>query len=151
MLIFVVFLVLDLMVNPQINGLYFIQFASRVICGLVMVYFLIHEVKQIKRTRIQEYKKNYWNWFDVLLMVIYLTYVPFAYMQDSMIYIIKAIQCIIVLLTFIKITFFLRIFDEFSFLVQMMSSVFIDLRYFLMFFALFITTFGVFLSILIDD
>lgn len=84
-------------------------------------------------------------------MVIYLTYVPFAYMQESTIYIIKAIQCIIVLLTFIKITFFLRIFDEFSFLVQMMSSVFIDLRYFLMFFALFITTFGVFLSILIDD
>ena len=55
-----------------------------------------------------------------------------------------------VLLAFIKVTFFLRIFDGFSFLVQMISSVFDDLKYFLMFFSLFMTTFAVMISILIN-
>lgn len=45
----------------------------------------------------------------------------------------------------------MRIFEEFSFLVQMLSSVFKDLKYFLMFFSIFITTFAVFLSIVLDE
>lgn len=57
----------------------------------------------------------------------------------------------IVLLTFIKVAFFIRVFDGFSFLVQMISSVFYDLRYFLLSFALFISTFTVFLSILLRN
>ena len=60
-------------------------------------------------------------------------------------------QCIIVLLTFIKVTFYMRIFEEFSFLVQMLTSVFKDLRFFLLFFSMFITTFAVLLSIVLDD
>ena len=55
-----------------------------------------------------------------------------------------------VLLSFIKMTFFLRIFDGFSFLVQMMSSVFVDLKQFLLFFAIFIAALAFSLSILID-
>jgi len=51
--------------------------------------------------------------------------------------------------TFIKMMFYLRIYDEFSFLVHMMSSVFKDLKSFMLFFALFISTFAVFLSIVI--
>ena len=60
-------------------------------------------------------------------------------------------QCIIVLLAFIKVTFYMRIFEEFSFLVQMLTSVFKDLRFFLLFFSMFITTFAVLLSIVLDD
>ena len=54
------------------------------------------------------------------------------------------------LFTFVKVIFYMRIFDEFSFLVVMLIQVFIDLRFFLMFFAMFITTFAVLLSIVID-
>ena len=60
-------------------------------------------------------------------------------------------QCIIVLLAFIKVTFYMRIFEEFSFLVQMLTSVFKDLRFFMLFFSMFITTFAVLLSIVLDD
>ena len=45
----------------------------------------------------------------------------------------------------------MRIFEEFSFLVQMLTSVFKDLRFFLLFFSMFLTTFAVLLSIVIDD
>lgn len=55
----------------------------------------------------------------------------------------------IVMLTFIKMMFYLRIYDEYGFLVHMMSSVFKDLKSFMFFFALFISTFAVFLSIVI--
>ena len=45
----------------------------------------------------------------------------------------------------------MRIFEEFSFLVQIITSVFKDLRFFLLFFSMFITTFAVLLSIILDD
>ena len=45
----------------------------------------------------------------------------------------------------------MRIFEEFSFLVQMLTSVFKDLRFFLLFFSMFITTFAVLLSSVLDD
>ena len=55
------------------------------------------------------------------------------------------------LFAFIKVTFYMRIFEEFSFLVQIITSVFKDLRFFLLFFSMFITTFAVLLSIVLDD
>lgn len=62
----------------------------------------------------------------------------------------KALQCLILLLSSIKVTYFLRIFDSFSFLIQMIQSVFIDLRYFLLFFLIFTYAVSIFLSILVD-
>lgn len=97
----------------------------------------------------QRYFKSMWNLFDCLLIVTYSTYIPFTLMFESTHYVIKSLQCLIVMFTFIKMMFYLRIYDEFSFLVHMMSSVFKDLKSFMLFFALFISTFAVFLSIVI--
>ena len=97
----------------------------------------------------QRYFKSMWNLFDCLLIVTYSTYIPFTLMFERTHYVIKSLQCLIVMLTFIKMMFYLRIYDEFSFLVHMMSSVFKDLKSFMLFFALFISTFAVFLSIVI--
>ena len=57
----------------------------------------------------------------------------------------------IVFFTFIKLTFYLRIFDNISFLVMMVQSVFFDLKYFLLFFALVIGAFAITMGILVGQ
>ena len=54
------------------------------------------------------------------------------------------------LFTFVKVIFYMRIFEKLSFLVEMIIQVFIDLKFFLMFFSMFIITFAILLSIVID-
>lgn len=63
----------------------------------------------------------------------------------------KTFECLIVLFTFIKVTFYLRIFESFSDLVQMLISVIQDLRSFLALFAFFILAFAVLLAIVDGD
>ncbi len=66
-------------------------------------------------------------------------------------YAIKSIQSAITVLAFIKFLFFLRIFKQFSFLIQMLVAVFRDLRTFLIFFGITIGFFSVFVGIILKD
>ena len=56
----------------------------------------------------------------------------------------------IVLLSFIKIQFFIRIVDGLSFLVQMLANVFKDIGFFLLFFAIVIGFFATAWTIIVD-
>jgi hypothetical protein len=60
-------------------------------------------------------------------------------------------QSVIVLLAFIKFLFFLRIFKRFSFLIQMLMTVFQDITSFLYFFGIVVVFFTIFVGILIKD
>jgi len=60
-------------------------------------------------------------------------------------------QSVIDLLAFIKFLFFLRIFKRFSFLIQMLMTVFQDITSFLHFFGMVVIFFTVFVGILIKD
>lgn len=51
----------------------------------------------------------------------------------------------------VKFNFFLRLFERFGFLVQMIVNVFYDLRYFLMYFAIIISFFSIMISIIMRD
>jgi len=53
--------------------------------------------------------------------------------------------------SFMKVNYFFRIFDKFSFLVSMLKGVFLDLQVFLAFFAIVIITFSLVLSVLIPE
>jgi hypothetical protein len=57
---------------------------------------------------------------------------------------------VIVFVSFIKIQFLIRIFDNLSFLVQMLSNVFKDIGYFLLFFAIVIGAFATAWTIIAD-
>lgn len=56
----------------------------------------------------------------------------------------------VLLLAFIKFNFFLRIFSNFRFLVNLLKGVFLDLRYFLAFFSFVIMEFGLLFYIILD-
>ncbi len=75
---------------------------------------------------IREHFSEVWNWTDLLLIATYFMMIVFDHMQDSYIT-TTVIQVIVVSLAFIKICFFLRIYDGFGFLVSLMSGVFNDI------------------------
>ena len=63
----------------------------------------------------------------------------------------RLVNIMLILLTFVKINQSLKIFDSFSFLVQMVQGVFYDLRLFLAYYVMVITTFGVIFMVIFDD
>ena len=62
---------------------------------------------------------------------------------------ILVLNCVIIIFSFVKVNFFLRAFDGFSFLVSMMIGVFKELRHFMAFFAFAIFEFGILFSLLL--
>ncbi len=63
----------------------------------------------------------------------------------------KMVKCLIILLLFIKLNFFLRIFETFSFLVSMLIDVFSDLSAFMAFFMMAVAIFSCFLQVLLPE
>ena len=123
---------------------------SRWICSIVIIFFSFEEAIQLKREKEKiKYLKNWWNIFDILLILVYLIYLLMSFLYEKS-NVTIAFQCLIVVLTFIKVIFFLRIFEKLSFLVQMVTSVFSDLRWFMLFFSVFITTFAVLINIIFN-
>ena len=86
---------------------------------------------------------------DALLISCYYAYLSRVYEYADDVYSIKILQVLIILFAFIKLTFYLRMFEELSFLVMMLQATFYDLRYFLFFFALVIGAFTLCLGILV--
>ncbi|CDW84942.1 wd-40 repeat protein [Stylonychia lemnae] len=123
-----------------------IKITTKIICSLVLIYFLIYEIKQIRIQR-SEYLNDGWNLFDFSHILAFTTFCILDFIsqnQDNLI----LIKILVILLSFMKLFFFLRIYDGFSFLVQMMAGVFKDLKYFLIFFIIFILQFGMIFLVL---
>ena len=100
-----------------------------------------------------EYFRDSWNYVDIGFLftliiemaVSYMTFIP-GFDQLK-----KLLQTIIILLSFLKLNYFLRIFEGFSFLVSMLRGVFMDLQFFLSFFAFVVITFSLIFSVLIPN
>ncbi|CDW91000.1 wd-40 repeat protein [Stylonychia lemnae] len=124
-----------------------LKISTKVICSIVLFYFLTYEINQI-RVQGKNYFKDGWNYFDfshILAFTLYCILDFTSENQESLI----LIKILVIVLSFMKLFFFLRIYDGFSFLVQMMAGVFKDLKYFLIFFLIFILQFGmIFLNLI---
>ncbi|CDW90703.1 wd-40 repeat protein [Stylonychia lemnae] len=122
-----------------------IMIINKTICSSVLLYFFYYEVRQASKQ--VGYFKELWNLFDFSLIASYtiLNIVEYTTGDKNAIIIM---DIVVVLLSFLKVNFFLRIYDGFSFLVSMMSSVFKDIQYFILFFLVFIFQFGLIFVIL---
>lgn len=123
---------------------------TRTVCCIYLVDFIRLEYLQYKNSNLMSYlSKDLWNLYDILFIVIYAVYVPISFTSDKDDYEIKVLQCCIIMLFAIKLNFFLRIFDRFSFLVQMIRGVFHDVQNFILYFCIMIALFSILPSILI--
>ncbi|CDW79849.1 wd-40 repeat protein [Stylonychia lemnae] len=123
-----------------------IKISSKIICSLVLLFFLIYELKQISVQK-GSYFSDGWNYFDFSHIIAYTTFCILDFTNEDKINLIL-IKILVIVLTFMKLFFFLRIYDGFSFLVSMMAGVFKDLKYFLIFFIIFILQFGMIFLVL---
>jgi hypothetical protein len=126
---------------------------SRIVCSIIMIDHLLYEIKQLRSTHeyLEHFTGDFWNIFDTLIFLLYVAYVPMSFTMDREEYAIKSMQCAIMLLYAIKFNFFLRIFDKLGFLVQMIVTVFYDLRYFLLYFLILVSFFAVMISVILRD
>ncbi|CDW85302.1 wd-40 repeat protein [Stylonychia lemnae] len=123
-----------------------VRILIKFICFGVIVYFLIYEYRQFKIQKFS-YFMDLWNYFDLSYIISYviLTIVEFSSTSEQAVIILHIIA---ILLSSMKLFQFLRIFQGFSFLVSMLQGVFMDLRFFLGFFLIFIFQFGLVFTIL---
>ncbi len=63
----------------------------------------------------------------------------------------KSVKFLIILALFIKLIFYLRIFETFSFLVSMLENVVIQLKSFLIFFMIVVIAFSCFIQVLLPE
>ena len=100
-------------------------------------------------------KKNYfsssWNISDLSMHLLYPAFIILSFFWKYHTYYIKWIQSSIIVLAFVKFLFLLRIFRQYSFLIQMLVAVFKDMSTFLVFFAIVLGFFSLFITILIND
>lgn len=117
---------------------------TRTICGLYMIDLIRIEIIELWKWGFQTYMfKDIWNLYDLLLFAVYVAYIPISFIYDREEYVVKVLKCCIITFLGMKLNFFLRIFDNFSFLVQMILIVFYDLRYFIFYFCIIISVFSI--------
>jgi hypothetical protein len=108
----------------------------RTLSQLILSYFLYFEFLQINRFGLKDYLVDLWNLNDIILQIVYPVYLILSFtIHDH--YTLKSFQCAIIFLSFIKV----------GFLVQLLMNVFIDLRYFMLFFTIVVSSFGIYLGI----
>ncbi|CDW71819.1 wd-40 repeat protein [Stylonychia lemnae] len=123
-----------------------LKISTKVICSIILAYFLGYELHQIRVQR-RDYFKDGWNYFDFSHIIAFVVYCILDFTNENHDSVIL-IKILVIVLSFMKLFFFLRIYDGFSFLVQMMGGVFKDLKYFLIFFIIFILQFGMIFLVL---
>ena len=58
--------------------------SSRWICSIVIIFFSFEEVIQFKREKAKiKYLKNWWNIFDILLIIVYLIYLLMIFLYEK--------------------------------------------------------------------
>ena len=127
-----------------------ISWCLKSICIVPLLYFSYYEINSAIKQTIREYIRDGWNFIDFSLISTYIA-ACCLYALGTFSNLNLLLNCAVVILAFIKATFFLRIFEGFSFLVPMMIGVFSDLKYFMMFFIFVIALFGILFSILLQE
>ncbi|CDW71536.1 serine threonine protein kinase [Stylonychia lemnae] len=123
-----------------------VQISTKVVCSIVLLYFLSYEVKQMIVQK-ASYFSDAWNYFDFLHIIAYILFCVQDFADETSNNLIL-LKIIVIALTFMKLFFFIRIYDGFSFLVQMMGGVFKDIKYFISFFLIIICLFGMIFLVL---
>ena len=94
---------------------------------IACVLLLKIETNQINYLGFKSYIATFWNAADLTLIMLYLcAYIPLNYLHESISLENewRLVNFILIVMTFVKINQSLKIFESFSFLVQMVQAVF---------------------------
>ncbi|CDW84834.1 wd-40 repeat protein [Stylonychia lemnae] len=119
---------------------------NKIISAGILFYFFVFEVRQMKIQR-SKYFQYLWNIIDMIHISCYIVLSIVEYHSDNSDNVVL-LFVVVISFTFLKLYYFLRIFEGFSFLVQMIAKVFQDLKFFIAFFLIFIVQFGLIFTVL---
>jgi Ion transport protein len=119
---------------------------AKLICLVILSYFAKYEIKSALAD-FGDYISEYWNFIDFMVIVMQLVSTV-CFVSGVDFDVMRMIYCLMAIMVFIKVCFFLRIYDGFSFLVSMMQGVFLDLKYFIAFYMFVLILFTMLFSIL---
>lgn len=155
--IFVVSFLIDIiLMGPPDGGLdssgtqYLIgAIVTRSICFLLILWFSYYEVRQMRRLlKWKDYFTDILNICDLLFLASYIAYIPTSFILTPDRYGFKVLQSMIVFTTIIKINGYLRIFEDFGFLVQMITAAVRDSFDFIVYFLIILASFAIQISYL---
>lgn len=128
------------------NGYVVTTLTMKLICIIILIYFSQYEIRSAMRD-IKVYLKEIWNLIDFAVIVLQIV-CTILFISGLDFNALRIIYCILAIMIFVKICFFLRIYDGFSFLVSMIQGVFLDLKYFIAFYMFVLLLFTMLFSIL---
>ena len=105
---------------------------------LYLSYFLIEEIKQVRKIGFYNYFRSIWNYVDLIFIILSVPTLIINLIASinsklfSDVDFLRPFHSISLFFVFIRLLSFLRIFDELSFLVRMILQVFIDMKNFLL-------------------
>lgn len=100
---------------------------------------------------IRYFTSDFWNIIDLSLILVYISYFVLSFLYDPKEYVIVSLQCSVLLLFGIKFNYYLRIFEEFGFLVQMIVTVFRDIKNFIIYFCMLLAFMAIQISLILTD
>ncbi|CDW80200.1 serine threonine protein kinase [Stylonychia lemnae] len=116
--------------------------------GAAYIIFLVqYELRTIKVQGFLAYLAEYWNYIDIFLVFLYIasTIVDLMHIHDG---VERLLYSICLIFVFVKFFSYLRIFQGFSFLVQMLRAVFVDLKFFIALYGIVIVLYGLIFTLL---
>lgn len=125
-------------INSQSSAYLLWSLKTLILRGLSLFFLcllLLHNLLQIASQGILGHlTRNAWNLVDLALNLTYASYFTLCFYYSPADYRIVGLQCGILLVFGIKINFYLRLFDSFGFLVQMIITTFRDIWSFILYF-----------------
>jgi hypothetical protein len=146
-LVFILALVLD--VTLTTDSIY-LALSTRTIGGLLIADHSWLKARQLYYQGLKQYIMNFWNINDTMLALLYISYIPISFTKPPDDYGLKVVQCMLLGLACVKLNYFMRIFDRFSYLVQMVVRVFLDLQHFIFFYVVIIAMFSIQVSLIMS-
>ena len=107
----------------------------------------------LTRDFVRDYFSDLWNLFDFMLIFTNIVTIALSFMTSLLPALIIS-KCLLLVFTFIKLCFYMRISDGFSFLVSMLIGVFKDLKFFFFFYLIILIMFSLMffcLALTLDD
>ena len=95
--------------------------------------------------------EDFWNFIDMLFIFVYLTYFVLSFIYNPSEDHIIGLQCSVLFLFGVKINFYLRLFEGFGFLVQMIVITFRDIGQFLLYFFILLSFMAIQISLIIEE
>eukprot|EP00347_Sterkiella_histriomuscorum_P001568 403371532 len=125
------------------------QVIVKSVCWTYLIFLTYYEIKSMILQGFFSYFSEFFNYGDFAIIIVYMTTSILDLSQNEPQY-IRILYSIVLVLSFIKLIAYLRLYKGFSFLVSMIEAVFFDLKYFIALYTLVVVLYAMIFTLLLS-